>query len=98
MAGRDADGAVENRAPQAQESVGDPAARQGGKVDARAVDADDGRRLPTLEAEAALHERRRHEEDEERAQPVVGETLPHLREEERREPWRGPAEPRSITG
>ena len=37
------------------------------------------------EAEPAARERRRHEEDEERADPVVREPLPHLGEEQRRE-------------
>ena len=74
-----------DRAPQSEPAVGDPSAGQRREVDAGRVDADDGRRGRASEAEPTARERRRHEEDEERADPVVREPLPHLGEEQRRE-------------
>jgi hypothetical protein len=72
-----------DRAPQAEPSVGDPAARQRREIDARGVDADDGRRGGPREAEAAASQRGGHVENEERTDPVVRESLPHLGEEQR---------------
>ena len=51
----------------------------------RRVDADDRRRRVAVEAEPAVRQRGGHEQDEERADPVVREPLPHLGEEQRRE-------------
>ena len=85
VSGGDERGAQEDRAPQSEPAVSDPAAGKRGEVDRGRVDADDRRGLRAVEAEAAVHERGGHEEDEERAESVEGEPLPHLREKERRE-------------
>ncbi len=90
--GGDEQAAVPNRALQAEPSIGDPAAGERREVHAGRVDADDRRCLRALEAEAAVGERGGHEEDEEGADPVVREALPHLGGEERRESARLPEE------
>ena len=43
-------------------------------------------------------ERRRHEQDEQRAHPVVAEALPHLGEEQRGEPAGVAEKPVSVAG
>jgi hypothetical protein len=55
------------------------------QVDRCRVDADDRRCRFSGEVESARRDRCRHEQDEERPDAVVRETLPHLREEQRRE-------------
>ena len=82
---RDSTAPIQDGAPQSEQPVGDPAAGQRREVDARGVDADDRRRLAAIEAEAAVQQRGRHEEHQQRPQPVVREPLPHLREEQRRQ-------------
>ena len=85
VAERDEHAARPDRAPQPEPAVGDPAAGQRREVDAGGVDADDGRRLSARsKPKPPSRERGRHEQDEQRAEPVVREPLPHLGEEERR--------------
>ncbi len=79
---RDQYSAVPDRAPQAEQSIGDPSTRQRREVHARGVNADDGGRRVAVVAESPLGERRRHEQHQERTDSVVREALPHLREEE----------------
>ncbi len=94
---RDDDAAVEHRAPLADQPVGHPAAGQAGHVDHRRVEPVHSAGHAGVEAEAARGDRRRHEEDEQRAHAVIAETLPHLGEEERRQPARV-SEERAIVG
>ncbi len=93
----DDDAAVEDGPPLADEPVGDPAAGQRRHVDHRRVETVDRAGRGGVEPEPAVGERRDHEEDEQRAHPVVTEALPHLGEEERREPTRV-AEEGAIVG
>src|SRR5690606_22043617 len=93
----DDDPADEDRAALADHPVGDPSPGERHQVDGRRVDAYDGCRPGHLEAETPVGYRGRHEEDEDRAQPVVREALPHLREEEGGEAS-GMAEEATIRG
>src|SRR5207253_3586885 len=74
---------VENRSPQPKQTVCNPAAGKRRQINACAVNTNDGRCLTALEPETALRQRRRHEKNQERAQSVIREPLPHLREKER---------------
>ena len=88
VAARDDDAAVQDGAALTDQAVGDPAARQAGHVDHRRVEpvhrAGDARFPP----EAAGCDRRRHEEDQQRAHAVIAEALPHLGQKERGQPAR----------
>jgi hypothetical protein len=84
----DDDAAEEHGAALANELVGDPASREGEEVDARAIHAVDRARLDRVEPEAAVADRGRHVQHEQRAHPVVAESLEELSEEERRQPAR----------
>ena len=84
----DDDPAVKYGAALADQPIGDPASRQRRHVDHRRVQAVHRAGDGGLEAEPAGRDRRRHEEDQQRAHAVVAEALPHLGEEERREPAR----------
>jgi hypothetical protein len=93
MSQRDEHRAVVDRAPQTKPAVGDPPAGKRGEIDARRIDADDrGCRLP-IEAEPAIEQRRRHEQHEQRTDPVIREPLPHLGEEQRAQAARVTEEP-----
>src|SRR5690606_12607060 len=81
-------GAVQDCAPKAEQPVGYPSTRQGCQVDTGSVNADDGCGLSSVKTEAAIEKRGRHEENEKRPQSIVGEALPHLREEQRRKALR----------
>src|SRR5690606_41746402 len=87
-----------DRAPQTEQPVGYPAARERGQVNAEPVDPDDRRRLVPVEPEPAFRQRRSHEEDEERSQAGVREPLPHFREEQRRQARRRAENPPSALG
>ncbi len=89
------DAAVEDGAPLADQAIRHPAAGQRHHVHHRRVQPVDRAGGRGVEAEASGRERRGHEEDEQRAHPVIAEALPHLREEERREAARM-AEKRAI--
>ena len=91
----DQDAAVEHGAPLADQAIGDPAARQAGHVHHRRVQPVDRARDARLESQPARRDRRGHEEDEQHPHAVVAEALPHLGEEERRQPARM-AEERAI--
>ncbi len=94
LAEHDEDAAVEHRAPQPEDAVGDPPARQRQHVHEGHVGAVDGAGASHLEAEPARRHRRRHEEDENGAHAVVREALPHLGEEEGGQPSGVPEEGR----
>ena len=68
--------------------VSDPATRQSGNVYQCGIHPvyRSGRRDVEAHARVRLNSSSRHEECEQSAHPVVRETLPHLREEERRQP------------
>jgi hypothetical protein len=83
VAAGDDDAAVEHRAALADQAIRDPAARQAGHVDHRRVQAVHRAGDARLEAESARRDWRGHEQDEERAHPVIAESLPHFGEEER---------------
>ena len=92
VAGHDDDGAVERRAPGAEEPVRGEAADDREQVDGRAVDRDDGRAGRLVDAEAAVGGGVDEEVQQDGAHAVVGEALPQLDEEERRQPLRVPEE------
>ena len=83
---RDDDAADEDAAVLSEEAIGDDAAEDGGAPDAAGVGPVDRRRVGVREAESAFGRRRHHVQNQERPHPVVAEPLPHLGEEERREP------------
>ncbi len=97
VSARDDDAAVEHGAPLADQPVRHPPARQAGHVDHRRVEPVHRAGDAGLEAQATGRDRRRHEEDEQRAHAVIAEALPHLGEEERRQPARV-AEERAVVG
>src|SRR5437868_14738671 len=83
---------IPDRSAQAEPAIGDPPSGKRREVYRHRIDADDRARRFSLESKAALSQRRGHEEDKERPDPVEREPLPHLREEQRREPKRLPEE------
>ena len=95
VAGGDQDPADEHGPLRSDQPVGDPAAGQRHHVHHRGVQAVDGARRDRVEAQPARRGRGGHEQDEQRAHPVVAEALPHLGEEQRREAARM-AEERAI--
>ena len=80
--------APEHRTPKAEHVVGNPSARQRDDIDGRGVQAVNRRRGHVIQAHAAGGEGIGHVQHENGAHPVIAETLPHLREEERRQPAR----------
>ena len=74
-----------HRALLPDQPVRDPAAEQAQQVRTRDVHAVDRVGGAIVDAEAAVHDRRGHEQHQQRPHAVVGEALPHLREEERRQ-------------
>mmetsp|Transcript_122285 Transcript_122285/g.341140 ORF Transcript_122285/g.341140 Transcript_122285/m.341140 type:complete len:504 (-) Transcript_122285:7-1518(-) len=82
VAGRDDEAAQQHRAPRAQQPVRDVAAQDGRQVDQAGVPAVQAGRLGAGPAPAALAGLGDQEEHEQRPHAVVGEALPHLREEE----------------
>jgi hypothetical protein len=78
--------AVEHGAPRTDEAIGDPAAGQRGHVHHRGVEPVDGACRRGVESQSAGGRCGGHEQDEQRAHAVVTEALPHLGEEQRRQP------------
>src|SRR5581483_6836064 len=74
-AGRDCDAA-------ADEAIRHPTAEEREEVRAAQVEAPDGAGALVAESQSAAAARRDQEEDEDRLDAVVSESLPHLREEE----------------
>ena len=97
VAERDQNAAVKHGVALAEQPVGDPPARNRREVDGRRVQTVDGRRAARLESEPAVGDARRHEQNEERAHPVVAEALPHFGEEQRAQ-TAGVAEESSAVG
>ena len=98
VAEHDQHAAPEHRALLADQPVGDPATEQRQQVGRGDVQAVDRVRGAVVEAEAALGDGGGHEQDQDRAHAVVGEALPHLRDEQRRESARLAEELRSVRG
>jgi len=84
MTHRHQDAADDDRAAPPEEPVGEHPAEVRRHVDQRGVGAVDPVRLPVVHAEEALDEIQRQQ----RAHPVVREALPHLGEEELKQPRR----------
>jgi hypothetical protein len=80
--------AVEDRAPLANQTVGDPAAWQREGVHTKCVQAVHRSGRAGIVAEAADGRSRCHEQDQQRAHAVVAEAFPHLGKEERGQPAR----------
>ena len=84
----DDDAADEDAAVLTEQAIGDEAAENRRAPGAAGVGAVDRCRIGVGEAQPAGGDRRHHVEDEEGAHAVVAEALPHLGEEERRQPAR----------
>ena len=85
VARSDDDPADEHASILAEHAVRHETAEDRGPPDAARVRPVDRRRVRIREAQSARAGWRGHVQNEERTHPVVAETLPHLREEERRE-------------
>ena len=97
IAGGDQQPAQDDGALLPQEAVGDPSRREGEDVGAGGEQSVDRAGRGNVEAEAVLRRGGRHIQDEERADAVVAEALPHFGEEERGQPA-GVAEEAAIGG
>src|SRR6185437_4651196 len=95
MSERNDHAAPKNAVAQAHDAVRDPAARQAEQIDHRGVQTVDRATLRSGKAKSSFGNRRGHEQNEQRAHSVITEALPHLCEEEGREPARM-AEERAI--
>ena len=87
-----------DRALLTDQPVRDPSAQQRQQVRGRDVQAVNRAGGLVVDAESAVGDRACHEQDQDRAHPVVGEPLPHLRHEQRRESARMTEELRSLGG
>ena len=76
-------GSVKDRAALADQSVGNPSARERQRVYAERVEPVDGAGRRGVVTHPARRERRGHEENQQRPHAVVAEALPHLGEEQR---------------
>ena len=85
MAAHDEDARVKQGAFCAPEAVGQPAAEDGGKVNAAAVSADDTARDRLAEAEAAFADAVIEVNGEDALHPVEGKALPQFDVKERGE-------------
>ena len=92
VAGRDHDSAIQHRTPLPNQAVGHPSTWQSTHVHHRRVQTVHGAGDGRVEAETPCGGGGGHEEDEQSAHPVITEALPHLGEEERRQPARMPEE------
>ena len=90
VADRNDGAAPEHRAAQAEQPVRDPSARQRDDIHGRGVEAVNRGRRHVVQAHAAGGDGVGHEQHENGAHAVVAEALPHLGEEERRQPARMP--------
>ena len=88
--------ADQDRAIGPEVTVGDEAAGDRQHVDGHRVVAVDACRFHRAEAEPAARDRGDDEQRQQGAHAVVGEALPHLGEEERRESQRLPGEARGL--
>src|SRR5665213_873910 len=66
-----------------EEAVGHPSRRQGEDVGARRIEPVERARDRDVHPHAMLVHRRDHEQNQQRADAVIAEALPHLSEEER---------------
>ena len=98
MAEGDDGAAGENGAVGAEIAVGNEAARDRQHVYGHRVVAVDARGVERGKAQSAGRHRRDDEQREQRAHAVIGEALPQLGEEQRREPARMAAECRAVCG
>ena len=97
MAERDDDAAIQHGQALADDSVGNPAARQGERVDTKCIQAIDGSADFGLESETAARGVR-HVENEERAHTVVAEALPEFGVEQGHQPARVTERPPFMCG
>ena len=88
MPGGDDDAADEHAAVLAEKTIRGHAAENGGAPHAAGVGPVDRRRARIGKSQSAGGRRRRHIQDQKCAHAVVAEALPHLGEEERRQPAR----------
>ena len=96
VAERNDGAAPEHRAAKAEQPIGNPSARQRHDIHGRGVEPVDRRRRHIVQAHAAGRDGVGHEQHENGAHAVVAEALPHLGEEERRQPARV-AEPARVS-
>ena len=90
VAERDADAADQHRLPRADQPIGNPAAGERHQIGSGRVQAIDGCSGFIVDAEAAGGDGGHQEQHQHGAHAVVGESLPHLREEQRGEATRVP--------
>ena len=80
--------ADQHRQARAKQIVGYPAAGKRHQVNRSSVRPIDGRRFGNGKTESPGFYRRFHKEQQQTAHAIIAETLPHLCEEERRQPCR----------